>query len=251
MNMRPIWRTHRLWRVLPWRVLSRATIRDIALVCLADAILAASFGAISVAGGLPAWVPVAMSVLVFAGGAQFAAVSVLLAGGGVAAAVAAGLVLNFRLLPYGLSVADVFGRHWWTRLAGAHLTTDESVAFALREDGSQRRSAAFWICGVCLYLSWNLATGLGALAGAMVRNTGALGLDTAFPAVLLALVLPALRDGATRNAAIAGAVIAVATTPFLPAGVPMLLALAGLVLAWRPAARPGTSPEPALEGRAE
>src|SRR5437868_6091173 len=65
-------------------------LRDVSLICVADGIVAVSFGAISVAGGLPWWVPVAMSLLVFAGGAQFAATSVVLAGGSPVAAVAAG-----------------------------------------------------------------------------------------------------------------------------------------------------------------
>ncbi len=66
--------------------------------------------------------------------------------------------------------------------------------------------------------------------------------------MLLALVLPSLADRSTRNAALAGAVIAVAATPFLPAGLPVLLALAGLVLAGRPAATVADT-NPALEAR--
>jgi predicted branched-subunit amino acid permease len=81
-----------------------------------------------------------------------------------------------------------------------------------------------------------------------MRNTGDFGLDAAFPTVLLALVLPSLADRGTRNAALAGAVIAVAATPFLPAGLPVLLALAGLVLARRPAATVA-DPDPVLEVR--
>src|SRR4051812_30381674 len=81
--------------------------RDIALVCLADGVVGASFGAISVAGGLDVWVPVTLSLLVFAGGAQFSAVGVVLAGGGPFAAVATGLVLNARHVPFGFAVADV------------------------------------------------------------------------------------------------------------------------------------------------
>ena len=126
-----------------WRTIGRDTLRDIALVCLADAIVGASFGAVTVSGGLHPWVPVAMSVLVFAGGAQFAAAGVVLAGGGAAAAVVAGLVLNTRLLPYGFAVADAVEGRWWTRLPGAHLITDESVAFALRQHGRERRRASF------------------------------------------------------------------------------------------------------------
>lgn len=214
-----------------WRTLDHGTLRDIALVCLADAIVGASFGALTVAGGLHAWVPVAMSVLVFAGGAQFAAAGVVLAGGSAAAAVVAGLVLNARLLPYGFAVADAVKGRWWARLLGAQVITDESVAFTLRQRDRRRRRAAFWTCGLALFACWNVAVVLGALAGAVMRDTGAFGLDAVFPAVLLALVLPSLADRGTRNGALLGAAIAVAATPFLPAGLPVLLALAGLTLA--------------------
>jgi predicted branched-subunit amino acid permease len=210
-------------------------LRDVSLICVADGIVAASFGAISVAGGLPWWVPVAMSLLVFAGGAQFAATSVVLAGGSPVAAVAAGALLNTRLAPYGFTVASITGRNWWTRLAGAQLTTDESVAFALRETDEGQARRAFWTCGAILYAAWNVCVVLGVLAGTAIRNTAAFGLDATFPAVLLALALPTIKDQRTRIASGAGAAIAVALTPVLPAGLPVLTSLAGLPLLARAA----------------
>lgn len=229
-----------------FRTFDRATLRDIALVCVADALVGASFGAISVSGGLPLWLPIAMSVLVFAGGAQFAAVGVVLSGGGALAAVATGLVLNARLLPFGFTVADVLDGPRWRRLLGAQLMTDESVAFALLQPDRRRRRAAFWLCGVALFAVWNIAVVVGAAAGGLIGDTDALGLDAAFPAVLLALVLPSLTDRRTRAAALAGAVVAVAATPYLPAGLPVLLALLGLLLAGRgPAAPAAVDPSPA------
>ncbi len=220
-----------------WRTLDRDTVRAIGLICVADTIAGASFGAIAVSGGMPAWVPIAMSVLIFAGGAQFAAVGVVLAGGSPAAAVLAGLVLNARLLPYGFTVADAVGGTWWTRLLGAHLIVDETVAFTERQREPRRRRVTFWTCGLALFACWNVAVVLGALAGAAMPDTGRFGLDAAYPTVLLALVLPALADRGTRHAALLGAVIAVAATAFLPVGLPVLLALAGLVVAGRPAVR--------------
>ena len=215
--------------------------RDVALVCLADGLVGASFGATTVAGHLPWWVPVAMSLLVFAGGSQFAAVGVALAGGSPFAAVAAGAVLNTRLLPYGFAVADVVGPpehvtrwRWLIRLLGAHVITDESTAFALRQPDTARRRAAFWSCGLSLFAVWNVSVLLGVLAGSVVRNTNAFGLDATFPAVLIALALPALANLRTRSCAGAGAVIAVALTPVLPAGLPVLAALAGLAAGRRP-----------------
>jgi 4-azaleucine resistance transporter AzlC len=212
-------------------VLGRRTGRDIALVCVADILVGLSFGAITVSGGLPPWLPVTMSLLVFAGGAQFAAVGAVLAGGGAYAGVLAGLVLNARLLPFGTAVSDVLGERWSTRLLGAHLVTDETVAFTLRHDDPARRRTVFWVCGLGLFGCWNLAVLAGALAGGAIEDTDALGLDAAFPAVLLALVVPALGDRRTRNAALVGAALAVASTPWLPAGLPVLVGLLGLALA--------------------
>ncbi|WP_327682578.1 AzlC family ABC transporter permease [Kitasatospora sp. NBC_00458] len=229
------------------RTLERATLRDIALVSLADALVGASFGAVTVSAGLPLWVPVAMSVLVFAGSAQFAAIGVVLSGGGALAAVATGLVLNARLLPFGFTVADALDGPWWRRLLGAQILSDESVAFALLQPDRRRRRAAFWVCGLALFVVWNLSVLAGAAAGGMIGDTDALGLDAAFPAVLLALVLPSLTDPRTRAAALAGAAVAVAATPFLPAGLPVLLALAGLLFARRPGgpAAPAAPADPA------
>ncbi len=110
------------------RTASPALLRDVGLVCLADGIVGVSFGATSVGGGLPWWVPVALSALVFAGGSQIAAVGVVLAGGSPLAAVAAGAVLNTRLLPYGFAVADVVG--------------DKDAGNAARAAGSPERRTA-------------------------------------------------------------------------------------------------------------
>jgi predicted branched-subunit amino acid permease len=235
------------------------------LVCLADGLVGLSFGATAVAGGLPWWVPVAMSLLVFAGGSQIAAVGVVLAGGSPFAAVAAGAVLNTRLFPYGLAVADVVSppdraepddndgdgrvgrpavRRWLIRLLGTQIITDESVAFALRQTDPARRRTAFWTCGLSLFGAWNVAVLLGVLAGSVVRNTNAFGLDATFPAVLIALALPALAEARTRVSAGTGAVIAVALTPLLPAGLPVLAALAGLATGWRPRRRTTGHPAP-------
>jgi predicted branched-subunit amino acid permease len=158
-------------------------------------------------------------------------VGIVASGGSLLAAVVAGLLVNARHLPFGFAVADALGAGRARRLLGSYLLIDESVAFALAQRDPGRRRAVYWAGGVGLFLCWNLGVLAGALAGRRIRNTDALGLDAAFPAVLLALVLPSLRDGGTRRAALAGAAIALATTPFLPTGLPVLLALAGLAVA--------------------
>lgn len=221
----------------PWRTLERSLLRDIALVCLADGIVAISFGAIAVAGGEPSWVPLLMSPLVFAGGAQFASLGVVLSGGSALAAVITGLVLNLRLFPFGLAVADVLAVSRPKRLLGSHLIVDETVAFLMSQQGLRRRRAVFAIFGGLLYLLWNLGTVIGVFAGQAVGDPASLGLDAASPMVLLALVLPVLRTSGGLRVGLAAAAIALATTPVLPAGLPVLLALLGVLAALT--AKPG------------
>ncbi|AHH99972.1 hypothetical protein KALB_6613 [Kutzneria albida DSM 43870] len=193
----------------------------------------ASFGAIAVSSGTPVWLVCAMSVLVFAGGSQFMVVGIVAGGGSPLAAVLAGLVLNARHLPFGLAIGDLLGTRLATRVLGSHLMVDESVAFALAQREPARARAAFWTCGAALFLTWNAGCLAGALVGQAIGDPGRFGIDAAFPAAMLALVLPALREPTTLRVAMAGAAIAVATSPFLPPGVPILLALGGLVLAGR------------------
>jgi len=231
----------------------RALVRDVSAIALASGVVGISFGALAVAAGMPVWLALFMSVVVFAGGSQFVAVGVVAAGGSPVAAVFAGLLLNARHLPFGLAVADVVGRRWPTRLLGAHLMVDESVAFALAQPDPQRRRAAYWWCSGLLFVGWNLGVAVGSVAGSAVGDPATLGLDAAFPASLLALLLPGLLpprkppdaappvDGAgaedkaarARRVALVGAVIALATTPLLPAGVPILLALLAVGVALR------------------
>ncbi|MFF5992265.1 AzlC family ABC transporter permease [Prauserella flavalba] len=215
-----------------WRTLDRGLARDIALVCLADAVVGVSFGAITVSSGLPLWLPMLLSLVVFAGAAQFMFVGLVASGGNPIAAVVAGLLVNARHLPFGFAVGDVLGDRWARRIAGTHLMIDETVAFALAQRDAERRRAAYWACGIGLFVCWNIGVVLGAFGGTVVSDTDAFGLDAAFPAVLLALVLPSLKDQATRRAALAGVVIALATAPFLPAGLPVLLALAGVLVSF-------------------
>lgn len=211
--------------LLAMRSISRTALRDIALVCVADAIVGASFGAIAVSGGFDPWVPVVLSLIVFAGGAQFAAIGILMGGGGAVAAVATGLILNARLLPFGFAVADVVGN----RLPGVHLITDETVAFALKGAGPRERHDYFWTSGLALFAAWNASVVAGALAGTAIGDVGTLGLDAAFPAVLLALIMPALADRGVRVPVLTGGVIALAASTVLPAGLPVLLSLLGLL----------------------
>jgi len=214
------------WRSLEQR-LGAALLRDIALVCLAVGLVGASYGAITVSEGFPVWAPTLMSVLVFAGASQFLFTGIVAAGGSPVAAVLAGLLVNARHLPFGFAMADSVRER---RVLGSYLMVDEAVAFGLAQGEPERRRLAFFTCAVGVYSCWNIGTLAGALAGTAITDTETFGLDAAFPAVLLALVLPSLRSRRTAGPAVLGSVIALALTPFLPPGLTVLCALAGLVL---------------------
>jgi len=203
--------------------------RDISLVCLAGGIVGVSYGAIAVGLGFELWVPMLLSVLVFAGAAQFMLIGIIASGGSLIAAVLAALLVNARHLPFGFAIGDVLSGSLPQRLLGSYLMIDENVAFALAQRNTHRRRAAYWACGIGLFISWNLGGVLGAFAGTAITDTEAFGLDAAFPAMLLALVLPSLRDAATRRAVLVGIVAALAATPLLPAGLPVLIALVGVL----------------------
>ncbi|AGZ40155.1 AzlC family ABC transporter permease [Actinoplanes friuliensis] len=229
----------------PKRTPDRALLRDAVAIAAAMIAVGASFGAIAIAYGLPTWVPFLMSTAVFAGGAQFLAVG-LIAAGNPLAAVFAGLLLNARHLPFGLAVSETVGPRLRDRLIGSHLMTDEVVAFTLAEKDPARRRRTYWLIGITLFTSWNLGTALGVWLGGATGDPAALGLDAAFPAGLIALILPSLRDRDTRLVALTGAAIAVALTPVLPAGLPVLCALLGLLTVVRPRrGNPATSDQTA------
>lgn len=218
-------------------------LRDVIAVASAVGVVGASFGAMAAAAGVAPELTIGMSLLVFAGGAQFLAVGVIGAGGGIAAAILAGLLLNARHLPFGLAVGAAFDRGWATRIVGSHLMIDESVAFALAQREPERRRRAYWMCGIAVFVCWNLGTALGVLAGGAVGDPNVLGLDAAFPAGLLALLLPSLADRVALRVALIGATIAVVATPLLQPGAGLLLALIALAFALPlPARRPGRRP---------
>jgi len=216
----------------------------------ASFVVGLSFGAIAVSAGLSLWSTTAMSVFVFAGGAQFLSVGVVAGGGSAVAAVLAGLLLNARHLPFGLAIADVIGQRPAAKLVGSHLMVDESVAFALSQETPRLRRQAYWMSGAALFVAWNTGSLIGAAAGRVVGDPAALGVDAAFPAGLLALILPSLRERLALRVALIGAVLAVLLTPVLPPGLPVLAALIALVFALPvPRGRHGDPPPTQQTGR--
>ena len=212
-------------------VLDRGVIKAIVLVCLADGIVGLSYGSLAAAQGLPLWVPIALSTLVLAGASEFLFIGIVAGGGSPLTAAAAGLLVNARHLPFGIAVKDLVGQGGRS-LLGCHIMNDESVVFGISQPGLQQRRVAYWLCGLGIFAVWPLTVIGGAMIGRFIPDVSAIGLDAVFPAILIALIFPALRKRRTRIPALAGTALSVAVTPFVPAGMPVLFSLLGL-LSWR------------------
>jgi 4-azaleucine resistance transporter AzlC len=176
--------------------------------------------------------PIVMSILVFSGSAQLGALAVLLAGGGTAAAIAAGVLLNARYLAMGLALAPSLRGRAPSRAAFALPMVDASWAAASRGDGT---FDPWYLVGVSIpqYVGWVLGTVVGVLFGSHLADPNALGLDALFPAFFIALLFEEARGRRRLAAAGGGAGIALVLTPVVPAGLPILAAAAAAVAAAR------------------
>ena len=188
-----------------------------------------SFGVLARSAHMGVLAPIVMSATTFAGSAQFAAASILGAGGGAVSAVVAAVLLNARYMPMGLSIAPVAEGGFWARLASAQLMTDESWAIAHEEDGHVSLARLLG-AGTVIYLSWLSTTAVGVVAGDLLRDPNKIGLDAAFPALFLALLASQLRGRRSVAAALLGAAIALVLVPLTPAGVPIVAASAACLL---------------------
>ena len=193
-------------------------------------LLSLSFGVVATDVGLTTVAAVVMSAVVFAGSAQFAAIGILGAGGGVGAAVAAATLMNSRFLPMGLALGPSLRGSRARRALEGQAVVDSSWVMAARGDGSFDRAYLFGHTGV-QYVSWVVGSVLGVLSPSL--DARALGLDAVFPAFFLALLLNEVKDPQRARVALGGAVLALALVPVAPPGVPVLVASAAALVGLR------------------
>lgn len=190
---------------------------------IAGGVLSLSFGVLAREVGFSVLGALVMSAIVFAGSAQFAAISIIAAGGGLGAAVGAAALMNSRFLPMGIALAPSLPGSAARRAAQGQAIVDASWAMAAQGDGTYDRHFLFGATAV-QYVTWVGGTAIGAIAGTALGDPRDLGLDAIFPAFFLALLLPELRETRSRTVALAGALIALALIELTPPGVPVLAA---------------------------
>lgn len=200
-----------------------------------------SFGVASVSAGASVWQTSALSLFVFTGASQFSAMSVVGAGGSLSAAFGGAVLLAARNLVYGLALSSSssssdtkysLAGSLPRRLIASHFVIDETTALALAQDSPRLRKIAFWTTGLALFFFWNVGTLIGALLGTAI-DPKQFGLDIAFPAAFIVMLVPHLRTRLGKQAAALGGALCLVSIPFVPIGVPILIAAAAVFVGLR------------------
>jgi len=190
---------------------------------LPTAAIGVSFGVVARSLGWDLGAPIVMSAVVFSGSAQFASTSVLGDGGTVLAAVLAAALVNARFLPMGIAFAPALSGGPVRRAAEGQAVVDASWALANRGGSFDRKL----LIGATIpqFVGWFGGTVGGAVAGSAIGDPARLGLDAMFPAFFLALLAGELRESRrAREVAVGAGAIALALTPLLPPGLPIVAA---------------------------
>ncbi len=200
----------------------------------------------------------AMSLLVFAGASQFAAVGFVAQGMPWVAIVGLTFLLNARHILYAAALAPwVQETPRIERAAMAHGLTDESFAVGLAHFRRLGRAdvPGYWIGALFILIPWPIASVVGYVGGQLVPNPTVLGLDIVFPAAMGALAVAVITGRRELVAAIAGAIVGVAVSLAVSISVGIVAGgligpAIGLLVPHRPTDAPDDAP-PSLDGHDE
>ncbi len=199
-----------------------AGVRDVSPLLLGIAPFALVAGIAAVDAGLGLAEAVGMSVIVFAGASQLAALGLIGENAPLAVVVGTAVVINLRVVMYSASIAPHFADYGRRLRAGlAYLLTDQAYAISVAEfEANPERSRWRYYLGAGggLWVVWQIGTVLGVVVGASVPD--AWGLTFAVPLVFIALLVPAMKDRPTTAAGVAAGTVAV-----VAAGLPLNLGL--------------------------
>lgn len=221
----------------------RDGVRDLSPAIVAAIPIGLLFGAVAASKGLSALEVASMSALVFAGGAQFAAIELWSWPVPVAALTVSTLLINLRHVLMGASLAPSTGGFSTAqRLTSFAVMADENWAFAERRAAERPLTFAYFGgAGAVFWANWVIWSTLGALAGPLLGDPARLGADFAFTALFIGLVAGFGRAPRTLAAVAASGVVAAGIHHL--AGPPWHVAtgaLAGILAAYLATGKEGT-----------
>lgn len=230
---------------------ARKGLVDIAPAAIAAAPFGLLFGALASAKGLSTLEVFLMSLFVFAGGAQFAAIEIWTMPAPVVALVFSTLLINSRHVLMSASIVpklDAFSRT--QKVLGLYYMADENWAIAERHARQHKLTPAYWFGMIAgLIPTWLAMTTLGAIVGPALGDPRRFGADFAFTAIFIALVASLWRGRVTAWTVAASGVASALTYRLI--GTPWHVlagAVFGLAAAWLAA---GRQVAPVKEGKAE
>lgn len=181
-------------------------------VLVSPPLIGVTYGVLARQAGLDPAQTAAMSLLVFAGAAQFAAIELLRGGAGAPIVVATVLFINLRHLLMGTAMRPYFGgRPIAQRLGLAYILTDEAFAMGAGWYRRGGRGVAYYVAfGLALFVGWQVGTIVGALAGNALPEPRRIGFDFAITATFIAIVVLAVRERRDVVIALVAAVLAAA-----------------------------------------
>jgi len=210
---------------------------DLVALFLAAVAIGIAVSPIMVEVGTPSWVVMAACILVFSGTGELAYASVIASGGSLGPALVASLLVSSRFGLLAMSMTNRWPAGVWERVGVSHFAAEPSVAGAIEagEHGPDHARRVFWQMAVWMAVGWVAGSAIGLVIGNVVGDIRSVGLDAVFPASFVGAIVGALRRQDTAVAALLGAGAAVALTPVLPAGLPVLIAaLAAVAALWAP-----------------
>ncbi len=175
------------------------------------------FGASAGPAGIGPLATVVMSLTVFSGAGQFAALPLWRDGGAIVALSALALSLRFSLMTASMAPA-LAARPRWMRALLAFTLTDENYALVVSRRGSVVEPAYLVGSWSILYTSWAGGTILGVLLGSGIPAACVGPLEAVFPLVFLVLTVLVCTSPALAAVAVLGGALSVAGALVLPNG---------------------------------
>ncbi len=211
----------------------RTGLRRSAGLAASTFVLGVTFGALARAHGWGLGAPVAASLAVFSGSAQFALLTVLAGGGAAWTAVTSAALMNLRFFPMALSAAPSLRGGRTRHAVEAQAVVDGSWVLAHQGEGRFNRGVLFG-SALAQWPSWVTGTILGVALAPSSQLLNATGLDVVFPAFFALLLFDEARRSRFAQIAAAGAaVITAGLLLALPSGPALLGGAASALLGLR------------------
>ncbi|MEZ4657637.1 MAG: AzlC family ABC transporter permease [Caldilineaceae bacterium] len=176
------------------------------------------YGILAVSAGLPTILAQAMSLIVFAGSAQFVIAQLAAINTPLIVITITAAVVNIRHMLYSASVAphlSALSTPW--KMVLAYLLTDEAYAVAItryahpadaQSNGRSLHNAHWFFlgAGLGLWITWQLTTAIGIFVGTQIPASWEL--DFSLPLTFIALVAPMIKDRAAAVTVVTAGVAA-------------------------------------------